>query len=94
MAAGAWAGLFWIALSGHLWLQMHEPNTEIFINACVMLAFWQLLALRWRPLTRTALLIGVLFGIAALFKTVSIVIVYRLRFLRHRIEAYAASAAA
>jgi hypothetical protein len=73
-AAGAWAGLFWIALSGHLWLQMHEPNTEIFINACLMLAFWQLLALRRRPSAWTALSIGVLFGIATLFKTVAIVI--------------------
>jgi hypothetical protein len=73
-AAGVWSGLFWIALSNDLRLQMHEPNTEIFINACVTLAFLLFLRLRGGSPVLISVVIGVLFAIACLFKTVAIAI--------------------
>jgi len=70
--AGAWAGLLWIALSVDVNLQTQEPNTEIFINACTSLAFLQFLHLGDDgPVTRS-LSIGLLFGLACLYKTVAI----------------------
>jgi hypothetical protein len=71
-AAGVWSGLFWVVLSGDLRLQMHEPNTEVFINACVMLAFLQFLRLKRGSPTLAPAMIGVLFAVACLFKTVAI----------------------
>jgi hypothetical protein len=70
-AAGVWSCLFWVALSGDLGLQMHDPNTEIFINACVTLAFLQFLRLRRESPVLTPIAIGVLFATACLFKTVA-----------------------
>jgi hypothetical protein len=70
--AGVWSALFWIVLSNDLLLQMQDPNTEIFINACVTLAFLQLLRLRGESTMLMPVLVGALFAIAALFKTVAI----------------------
>jgi hypothetical protein len=72
MSAGLWAGLFWVALSGDVHLQMQSPNTELYINACVALALLQFLRLDGRPRWPTVLSIGVLFAVACLFKTVAI----------------------
>jgi hypothetical protein len=72
MAAGVWAGLVWVALSGDVDLQMPWPNTELFINALVMLAMLLFLTLDGRRSTGTALTIGLLFALACLFKTVAI----------------------
>lgn len=72
MAAGLWAGLVWVALSGDIYLQMEWPNAELFINACVMLAFLRFLSMEGRQRSGTALMIGLLFALACLFKTVAI----------------------
>ena len=70
--AGIWSALVWLALSGNLRLQMHEPNTEIFINACVILAFSRFLRLRRDSPVLAPIVIGALFALACLFKTVAI----------------------
>jgi hypothetical protein len=70
--AGLWAGLFWVALSGDVHLQMQSPNTELYINACVALALLQFLRLDGRRRWPTVLSIGVLCAVACLFKTVAI----------------------
>jgi hypothetical protein len=72
MGAALWAGLVWIALSGDLRLQMQWPNTELFINALVMLAMLLFLTLDARQRSGVALAIGLLFALACLFKTVVI----------------------
>ena len=68
------SGLFWVVLSGDVRYQMHEANTEVFINACVAWAFVLLLRLQvgsalWLPLA-----IGLLFAVATLFKTVALAV--------------------
>ena len=72
--AGVVSGLFWVVLSGDVRYQMHEANTEVFINACVAWAFVLFLRLQvgsalWLPLA-----IGLLFAVATLFKTVALAI--------------------
>jgi hypothetical protein len=61
-------------LSNDLLLQMHDPNTEIFINACVTLVFLRFLRLRGESTMLVPTVIGALSAIAALFKTVAIAI--------------------
>jgi hypothetical protein len=53
---------------------MHDPNTEIFINACVTLVFLRFLRLRGESTMLVPTVIGALSAIAALFKTVAIAI--------------------
>jgi len=74
-SAGIWAALFWTALSGDISLQLHDANTEIFMNACVIWAFVLFLNPGNRPfsVSRTAL-IGALFAWASLYKQVIIFI--------------------
>ena len=72
LAAGLWAACCWAVLSGDVTLQMEWPNTELYINAAVSLAFLQFLRLGDRSSYITPLTIGLLFGIACLFKTVAI----------------------
>jgi hypothetical protein len=70
---GLWAALFWTAICSDLVLQANQPNTEVFINACVIWAFALLLKSNdrppwfWRYFT-----IGALLAIASLYKTVVI----------------------
>ena len=85
-AAGLMAALFWTVVSGDIWLQLHEPNCEAFINALVVWAFVLLLpneqvALEQdEPATsspfssRRALGIGVLLALASLYKHIGAVI--------------------
>ena len=72
--AAVTAGGFWVLLSGNIALQMHEPNTEVFINACSSVAFLLLLGLAPVHGIPRALAIGLLFALACLFKTVAIAI--------------------
>jgi hypothetical protein len=71
-SAAAISALLWVALSNDTALQTHEPNTEIFINACTSLAFLQLLRLRSGNGTTRSVSIGLLFALAALYKTVAL----------------------
>ncbi len=68
------SGAFWVLLSVNPWLQTHEPNTEIFINACCATAFVLLLGLTGASGLRRPLGIGLLLAVATLFKTVALVV--------------------
>jgi 4-amino-4-deoxy-L-arabinose transferase-like glycosyltransferase len=69
--AGLWAAAFWAVVSGDLYLEANQPNTEVFLNASLVWAFalwldvdfkrWSL----WRNLG-----IGVLFALGSLYKPV------------------------
>jgi hypothetical protein len=39
-AAGLWAAVFWTVISGDLILQANQPNTEVFMNALLIWAFF------------------------------------------------------
>jgi hypothetical protein len=73
-SAGLWAAAFWALSCGDLALQANQPNTEAFINACVVWGF----ALWLRPWPRRrlgwAVTIGLLFGLGTLYKQVVAVI--------------------
>jgi hypothetical protein len=68
------AATFWVLLSGDTGLQMQDPNTELFINACCSAAFLMVLRQSRERSWHHAAVIGVLFAIACLFKTVALAI--------------------
>ena len=70
-AGGLWAGVFWTALSGDLYLEANQPNTEVFLNAFLVWAFvlwaeveWE----KWSP--RRSLAISLLLTTAFFYKPV------------------------
>jgi hypothetical protein len=69
--AGMWALAFWTVLSGNIYLEANQPNTELFINVCLV---WALVLMR-RPShlksTREIVGIGSLCALATLFKMVA-----------------------
>jgi 4-amino-4-deoxy-L-arabinose transferase-like glycosyltransferase len=68
---GCWAAAFWALLSGTVSLQANQPNTELFINLMLVVAFG--LAARLTPDRRSISLcigIGFVLGLASLFKQV------------------------
>lgn len=72
--AAMWAGGFWVAVSGDMMLQANQPNTEVFINAALVLAF----ALLVRPSNRPRSLstwsaVGSLLALACLYKPIAAV---------------------
>ncbi len=71
---GLWAAAFWTAVQGNLAVQANQPNTEVFMNACMVWAFALLVA---RPnATRGlgwALAIGALLALGTLYKHILIV---------------------
>jgi hypothetical protein len=72
---GLWAAIFWTAICSDLRLEANQPNTEVFINACVIWAFALLLKSNYRhPWLWRYLIIGALLAIASLYKTVVIAI--------------------
>lgn len=74
-SAGIWAALFWTALSGDISLQLHDANTEIFMNACVIWAFFLLLNPGNKAVNyRRVVLTGALFAWASLYKQVIVFI--------------------
>lgn len=72
-ASGRWAALFWTLISGDLYLQGNQPNTELFINACMAWAFGIQAAASNRQLQRReAVAIGLLFSWATSYKQVMV----------------------
>ncbi len=72
--AGLWGALFWAVISGDMLLQANQPNTEVFINACVIWAFALYVWYDGRKLEPWRFLsIGVLFALASLYKEVVVV---------------------
>ncbi len=72
--AGLWAAAFWAVLSGSYGLEAGEPNTEVFMNACLTWAFglW-VRAEDTSNRLRRSLAIGALFALASLYKHMVIV---------------------
>ena len=68
-STGLWAATFWTALCSDLDQMANQPNTEVFINACLIWAFALLVRARAndRDLGRF-LVIGLLFSLASLYK--------------------------
>ena len=68
---GLWAAAFWAVTSGDLTLQGNQPNTEVFLNACLIWAFALLAAMSASKGGRTRVVAaGVLLALATLFKPV------------------------
>ena len=71
---GLWAAAFWALISGDMYLQANQPNTEVFQNLCLVWAFALLLRM---PGGRVALgraaTIAALFALASLYKHVALV---------------------
>jgi len=63
------AGVIWVLLSGDLWLEGNQPNTETFINACLVWAFALLLKADLSKDSRTTYLaVGTLFALSSIYK--------------------------
>ncbi len=74
-AVGLVAAAFWAAVSGDLYLQANQPNTEVFINVCLVWAFALAVgALPGLPSQGRSLGIGLLFGLAMVFKPVAVAV--------------------
>lgn len=69
-AAGLWGAAFWTFVCGDLWLQANQPNTEAFINACLVWAFALLVRSSSPPRVARLLAVGALFALGSLFKPV------------------------
>ena len=75
---GNWVGLlaaaFWTATSSDLFLGANQPNSEVFINACLVWAFAFFLRTDERaPGSRCSILIGLLLALASLYKQLTVV---------------------
>lgn len=68
---GLWAAAFWTLACGDMTLQANQPNTEVFINACMVWALAVLFVRPGRPLGHwRAIGVGLLIGVASTYKQV------------------------
>jgi len=71
---GCFAAIFWTLISGDLALEANQPNTEVFMNAFLAAAFTLLVRAEKGNLgTGRAVIVGVLFAVASLYKQVVVV---------------------
>jgi len=70
VGAGLWGAAFWTFVCGDLWLQANQPNTEAFINACLVWAFALLVRAGVRPPLPRLLMVGALLALGSLYKPV------------------------
>jgi hypothetical protein len=68
--AGLWAAAFWTVISGDLWMQANQPNSEVFINACLVWALVLLLHADATSRVRHFVAVGALLALASLYKQV------------------------
>ncbi len=74
-SSGLLAAAIWAVISGDLLLQANQPNTEVFINACLALSFALLTSITpSQKQTKRLIAIGLLCFLASLFKQVSLVV--------------------
>jgi Dolichyl-phosphate-mannose-protein mannosyltransferase len=74
-AAGLLAAALWVVTSGDLALQANQPNTEVFLNACLIWALALLVpARRGRAEAWSTLAAGTLFALASLYKPVAVAV--------------------
>jgi hypothetical protein len=73
-AAGLIAAVFWALTSGDLAMEGNQPNTEVFLNAFLTTSFAVMVRIGKRNLgLRGAVLVGLLFAVASLYKQVVII---------------------
>src|SRR5438132_5466538 len=73
---GLTAAAVWTLVSGDLAIEGNQPNTEVFLNACLATAFAIFVRSERRGSIlgfRGALLAGLLFGVASLYKQIAII---------------------
>jgi 4-amino-4-deoxy-L-arabinose transferase-like glycosyltransferase len=72
---GLWAGAFWALISGDLYLEANQPNTEVFLNACLIWAFALWLEKKSQSFNSGhALKLGTLFTLASFFKQTALLV--------------------
>ncbi len=77
VTVGLWASALWVILSGTFQLESRDPNTEPFLNACIIWAFGLLAAERKDGLKlRTSVTIGLLFLLGSMFKPVIVAVAF------------------
>jgi 4-amino-4-deoxy-L-arabinose transferase-like glycosyltransferase len=73
--AGLWLAVFWSVMSGHVWLEANQPNSEAFINGFTV---WGLALVFWNPPCGRRwwlpVLAGACFALASLYKHVVVLI--------------------
>lgn len=68
---GVWAAALWTVAAGDLTLQANQPNTEVFLNACLIWAFALLAGMRGSRGDRARIVLaGALLALATLYKPV------------------------
>jgi len=71
VVTGLWAAAFWAVAAGDLTLQGNQPNTEVFLNACLIWAFALLAGMRASKADRARVIVaGALLALATLYKPV------------------------
>ena len=72
--AGCFAAALWALTSGNLALEGNQPNTEVFLNVCLATAFGLLTRATTAKLgLPRAIMVGLLFGAASLYKYIVVV---------------------
>ena len=73
--SGLWAAGLWVIVAGIFQLESRDPNTEPFLNACMVWAFALLAVNRTDGLKpKTSIIIGLLFLLASFFKPIVVAI--------------------
>ena len=71
IVSGLWAAALWVIVSGSFAIEARDPNTEVFINACVIWAFALLAKNRTDGFAAKHLIfLGLLFTLGSFFKPV------------------------
>jgi 4-amino-4-deoxy-L-arabinose transferase-like glycosyltransferase len=74
-SAGLFSAVLWVAVSGDLWLEGNQPNTEIFLNPCLVWGFVIVLRAAESGFSRRGLVTaGLLFAGASLYKQTTVVV--------------------
>ncbi len=66
-AISLWAAVFWVVICGDLNLQANQPNSEVFINACMVWGVALFFGSRKRSVW---IMSGLMFALASLFKQI------------------------
>ncbi|BAP55022.1 hypothetical protein THII_0725 [Thioploca ingrica] len=77
-SGGLWAAACWAILAGELQLEANQPNTEVFMNACLIWVWVLFVKADWNFSYRKAIWIGLLIAWATLYKQIIIVTLFLL----------------
>jgi 4-amino-4-deoxy-L-arabinose transferase-like glycosyltransferase len=72
---GLFSAVVWVVISGNMWLEGNQPNTEVFLNACLVWAFAIALRAVGPGVSSFGLVTaGVLFAVATLYKQTTVLV--------------------